>query len=144
MKIRAIGPSLVPPYVPNYVVLEDGRALLEDGRGATGGLADRNDFVLPSTYEVPDGSWIGVCGDGTVEVFKKSDEGRWRARQAEACVSRAHEIAHVDPLSAVKMLRGAASLVGLSIPSFVQSLEARRVAGESLADAFDRVRKASS
>lgn len=144
MRVRAIGPSVVPPYVPNYVVLDDGRVLFGDGTTASEGPADGNDFQLPSVIEVPDGSWVGVCSDGTLEVFKRSEEGPWRAKQAETCVKMAHEMARTEPLKSVEMLKSAANLVGLNIPLLVQSLEMRRADGESLADTFDRIRKASS
>jgi hypothetical protein len=135
-KVKAFGPSLPPPHVPEYLVLDDGTVVRK------GDLAvPREDFELPLCVEVPDYCWVGVRQDGRVDVFAAAEEGPWRARESERCVASANEIMKTNPLKSVEMLKGAASLVGLNMPLLVQGLEARRNPGESLDETFVRLKK---
>ncbi len=135
MKITAVGPSSVCPFVPDYLVREDGALVWKGEQGTPG-------EPVPCPMEVPDGSWVGFPGDGYPHLFELSREGPWRASEASRCVQLAQRSARLDPLGAATMLRAAAQLVGLTVSTMIGALDAVRFPGESLEEAFTRVRSA--
>lgn len=138
-RVKSVGPHLPFPFVPEYLVLEDETIVRKNDQSKE----ERKDFELPNVLEVPDDSWIGVQHSGQVDVFALSGEGPWRAKESERCVISAQELSKANPLKSVEILRRAANLVGLDIPLLVQGLESRRLPGETLEQAFDRLKKSS-
>lgn len=136
MIVESIGPSSDPPFVPSYLV-SGGKVVFRPGVQP----GPRSDFGLPAPVVVPDGSWIGVRSDGAVELFPSGSEGPWRAAEAQRCMTTAMHLYSRDAIRAASLLHAAAALVGLSIPELVTSVDAKRSPGETLDQAFERVRR---
>lgn len=137
MRAVAWGPSnRVAPCVPDYVQAFEG-----DVVGRTGPwLRDAFTKMCPQV-ELPEGWWLGVRHDGTVESFKASDEETWRAKAAMAAVHAAQAPGD-DPHRAVATLRAAADLVGLDLPELMEKLEKARMSpSEDLVEVFKRTRE---
>lgn len=136
MRVRAWGPSNLPlPCIPHYVDAFEG-AFTRTGEC----LNDM--FVKPcSQVEVPEGWWVGVRHDGTVEAFKISDEEGWRAKAAMAAV-QALSSPGGDPERTMASLRASADLVGLDLPELMEKLEAaKKNPKEDLVEVFKRTWK---
>jgi len=136
MRVRAWGPSNAPlPCVPQYVDAFEGNF---DRKGPY--LNDM--FVKPcSQTEAPDGWWVGVRHDGTIEAFKVSDEETWRTKTAMAAV-QALSSPGADPERTMASLRAAADLVGLDLPELMERLEtAKTNPKEDLVEVFKRTWK---
>ena len=136
MRVRAWGPSnMTLPCVPHYVDAFEGSF---DRKGPY--LNDM--FVKPCTQvEVPEGHWVGVLHDGTVESFKSADEEGWRAKAAMTAV-RALSSPGPDPERTMASLRAAADLVGLDLPELMEKLESARTnPKEDLVEVFKRTWK---
>jgi hypothetical protein len=99
-------------------------------------------FVKPcSQTEAPDGWWVGVRHDGTIEAFKVSDEETWRTKTAMAAV-QALSSPGADPERTMASLRAAADLVGLDLPELMERLEtAKTNPKEDLVEVFKRTWK---
>ncbi len=139
MRAVAWGPSnRIPPYVPDYVQTFEGDVVGRRGPW----LNDAFTRVCPQV-ELPEGFWLGVRHDGTVESFKDSEEETWRAKNAMAAV-QAYSSPGADPDRAIHVLRSAADLVGLDLPDLMEKLEAaRKSPGEDLVEVFKRTWKKS-
>lgn len=136
MIVESIGPSSDPPFVPSYLV-SGGKVVVRPDASP----GPRADLELPAPLVVPDGSWIGVRSDGTFELFPSGLEGPWRAAEAQRCMAAAMSLYSRDAIRAAGLLHSAASLVGLSIPELVSSIDAKRAPGETLDQAFERIRR---
>jgi hypothetical protein len=136
MRIVGLGPGSPHPFVPDFVLRDDGERIGKGGMQSEGLVVP-----LPGAVLIPDGSWVGVRGDGAVEIFPESDEVSWRAQEAHRCVLACSDGSVRDPVLAIELLHGAAALVGLRVPDLVRSLSEARAPGETLEATFDRVKK---
>ena len=137
MRARAWGPSnRALPCVPDYVDAFEG-AFGREGPWL------RDMFTRPCPQvEVPEGWWVGVRLDGTVEAFKLSDEGNWRAKTAIEAVKALGVDPTKDPHATMAGLRASADLVDLDLPDLMDKLEkARDNPKEDLLEVFKRTWK---
>jgi len=143
MIIKAAGPRDGCPFVPKYLVLEDGSVALKPGLAAGVARVPGEDFQLSGPLDVRHGSWIGISGAGISEAFELSQEGPWRAKEAEKSITLAYSGLKEDPLKSAALIKAAAALVGLDVPALVHALEAQRLPGETLEAVFERVKRPS-
>jgi hypothetical protein len=135
VKIIAVGPSTTPPFIPDYIILEDGSIRERNG------LSKRDDYLIETEVNEPgEGEWVGVASSNRIEVFKSENEGPWRAVVAREAINSAVEGVKDDPVGSVGVIRSAAALMGIDVPLFLNSLNSRRNPGESLEQAFERIK----
>ena len=145
MKIKSIELFINPPFIPKFIVNENNEKIWRDPSNkpdSSPSLINSNkEFILSIPIELPDLYWIGMRGNGEFEIFELAKESQWRANESEKCVFIAQEMAIRDPIGSANILLSAANLVGLNIPTLVQSLETKRIAGETLEQVFIRIKK---
>lgn len=103
---------------------------LGDGPPPFGGLTP-----LPDPFEYKDGTWMALEESGPV-FMSRPEVHAWRMRRSEQLLKSLPQ----DPEGKVRALNAASALRGIDLQALARGIGERRVAGESLADAFLRLR----
>jgi hypothetical protein len=91
---------------------------------------------MTNPVELRNDQWLGVCPDGGIDLFELDKEGVWKTKAAMDAVSFAATIE--DPEKTVRVLRAAADMIGLDLPTLIIQLQRLKHQGESLADTYLR------
>ena len=130
--------SLDKPYRPKIAILEDDSKLSESG------LLDKSivEFlyidIIP--FELSSDSWFVVNDDGSTETYIKSNAAEFLSNLAEKLVKETISKVKEDPLKRLSVLRAASQLLGLSIVDLMASVQAHREPGETIVEAFEKIR----
>lgn len=134
MKIIGYGPKSALPFVPEYVKVDKVGCVSRMGKVA----ADAE--VVEHEMDIPNGSWIGVHLDGTVESFPRVGETAWKVGAAMKGV-QALSAPGADPQAALDALKACAAMLGVNAERLVANLTASKSSpDESLAAVFLRTK----
>jgi len=134
MKLVSFGPSSTQrPYIPRYAYFEDGSKVTEINE-----LSDESTENLNIPIDLPDGCWIAILEDGSVETFPREKSKDWAIKKASEMISSIMESTG-DPIGRIKIIQQAASLTGISIDELVTAISFFK--GDSLLEAFTRMQE---
>ncbi len=150
---HGLSSGIVPdffPYIPDRVVVERANRLHLRGKNEgeefdlTEGEFDqlvesgKMQRVAPPV-DFPDGLW--PCVDQTVLWFPLKDEAGYRANTAKKLLAETGTVTG-DPMTALRLVRAAAHMAKLNLPSVLSDIEgARSSPSESLAEIYARSKK---
>ena len=141
MKIVGRDSNLYVPCVPSYLVTDDGKILLKDGRLLDRQEGDEEDWQnFPEPVTIQSGEWVAALEDGSAHVLAPGEEEKWRAETAMDLVSKVTNLKQSAPV-ALNLIFAASALVGLSLGELWKKLEQERKSpNESFQDIFKRFR----